>query len=152
MAESRFWSKVDQTGTCWLWTAYVHPSGYGQFYWNGRQTYAHRASYEIAHGPIPAGMEIDHRATCPRNCVRPEHLRLATRKQNVENRTGAQTNSKSGVRGVRWNKCSWVAEVKHHGVLIHVGRFPTLAEAEVAVIAKRNELFTHNDLDRMTNV
>lgn len=147
---ARFWSKVDQTGDCWLWTAHVHPSGYGQFYWKSKQTYAHRVAYEIANGPIPARMEIDHRATCPKHCVRPEHLRLGTRKQNGENRAGAQANSRSGVRGVSWNKCSWVAQVKHNGAYVYVGRFPTVAEARDAVIAKRNELFTHNDQDRIT--
>ena len=30
----------------------------------------------------------------------------------------------------------------------HVGYFTTVQDAEAAVIAKRNELFTHNDLDR----
>lgn len=31
---------------------------------------------------------------------------------------------------------------------VHVGYFTVKAEAEAAVIAKRNELFTHNDADR----
>jgi hypothetical protein len=36
----------------------------------------------------------------------------------------------------------------HFRRLLHVGLFLTIAEAEAAVIAKRNELFTHNDMDR----
>jgi len=31
---------------------------------------------------------------------------------------------------------------------ITVGRFRDLGEAEKAVVARRNELFTHNDADR----
>ena len=38
--------------------------------------------------------------------------------------------------------------MKHDGRRYYVGRFDTLAAAEVAAIAKRNELFTHNELDR----
>jgi hypothetical protein len=40
--------------------------------------------------------------------------------------------------------------VKHDGKRIYLNRFDTTPEAEAAVIAKRNELFTHNDLDRLT--
>lgn len=37
-----------------------------------------------------------------------------------------------------------MARVKHNGVLYSAGQYDTIAEAEAAVIAKRNELFTHN--------
>jgi hypothetical protein len=74
-------------------------------------------------------------------------------KQNKENLRGASKNSKSGARGVWWHKSSnrWQARVGHDGKQVHVGYFGTIAEAEAeaAVIAKRNELFTHNDLDRL---
>lgn len=54
----------------------------------------------------------------------------------------------SGVRGVRWHKPTrkWRARIKRNGESIHVGLFATVAEAEAAVIAKRNEL--HNGADR----
>jgi len=42
----------------------------------------------------------------------------------------------------------WRAEVTHHGRKFHVGLFASIDEAEAAVIAKRNELFTHNAADR----
>lgn len=44
----------------------------------------------------------------------------------------------------------WRAGVGHNGVKVNVGCFKTLEEAEAAVIAKRIELFTHNDADRRT--
>lgn len=58
----------------------------------------------------------------------------------------------SGVRGVSWHKDRrrWRAKVVHHGQSIHLGSFATVSEAERAVWAKRNELFTHNDADRMS--
>lgn len=72
-----------------------------------------------------------------------------THKQNTENRAGAPANSTTGVRGVYFiSKNRYEAKVRHNGKRIHVGRFDTLEEAEAAVIAKRNELYTHNDLDR----
>ena len=111
--------------------------------------YAHRVSFELASGPIPGGLSIDH--ICHnRGCVRPEHLRLATAKQNAENLSGLRKDNTSGVRGVFWNKANrnWRATICHNGALIYVGSYSTLAEAEAAVLAKRNELFTHNDLDR----
>jgi len=36
----------------------------------------------------------------------------------------------------------------HNGRKYYVGRFDSLREAEEAVTTKRNELFTHNALDR----
>lgn len=141
--EERFWSKVDKSGDCWLWTAAVVANrGYGLFSVAGRLKLAHRFSYEIFNGPIPEGMQVDHRCHV-RRCVNPFHLRLVTPKQNSENRSGAQRNSSSGVRGVYRQKATgrWCARVGHNGKTIHVGYFDDLAEAERAVIAKRSELF-----------
>ena len=122
---------------------------------------AHRFAYELLVGPIPEGMELDHRSTCPKRCVNPAHVRPTTHKQNHENRAGATVNSSSGVRGVVWNKRkkTWQAYMKHHQKGVYVGQFAVcgpgqrlgwlaLEQAEAAVIAKRNELFTHNDADR----
>lgn len=99
--------------------------------------------------PIPDGMDIDHMCHV-RECVNPSHLRACTRKQNLENRAGADRDSKSGVRGVHWRKDirKWNAKVRHNSRDYYVGVFQSLEEAEAAVIAKRNELFTHNDTDR----
>lgn len=147
----RFWAKVDKSGACWLWMACRNPvSGYGHFNPYGPPTQAHRFSYTLAKGPIPEGLVIDH--TCRvRACVNPAHLRAVTQKQNTEH-TALNANNKSGVRGVSWVKSrrKWKACVRHNYRTIHVGYFHILEEAEAAVIAKRNELFSHNDLDRKT--
>lgn len=148
----RFWSKVDKSGDCWLWTACADLRGYGFFRYEGKNHNAHRVAYMLANGPIPPGMTVDHRHTCPKNCVNPEHLRLATSKQNNENHNGPSSRNKSGVRGVCWEKGNyatgrWRAQVSHNGKNIHVGYFTDLKEAETTVVAKRLELHTHNDLD-----
>lgn len=137
---------------CWVWTA-AHirkpPEGHGTFRINGRLVLAHRVSYEWHKGPIPHGLMIDHRCR-NRSCVNPDHLRIATSKQNNENRRGANSNSASGMRGVWWDKNTngWRAEVWHNRQKHYAGFFRTKEEAEVAAIKKRNELFTYNDADR----
>lgn len=155
--EERFWAKVDQSGDCWLWTASLTEYGYGRL-GRGRKgegyVLAHRFAYGLLVGPIPEGMSLDHRHTCPKRCVNPGHLRPVTHKQNHENRAGAQVNNcSSGVRGVTWNarRGLWQAQTKHHGKNVWVGCFGTIEEAERAVIVKRNELFTHNDRDRIAS-
>jgi hypothetical protein len=148
----RFWSKVNvgREDECWLWSAYRNNHGYGQVRIKGRLFLAHRHAYEISVGPIPGGMHIDHMCHTPA-CVNPGHLRAVTVKQNQENRAGAQRDSKSGVRGVWWRpgRNKWQAQVEHNGRVYTVGSFTSLQEAEAAVKAKRLELFTHNDADRL---
>jgi hypothetical protein len=51
----------------------------------------------------------------------------------------------SDVRGVYPSRGRWRAQVVHNGKVFRVGTFGTIAEAEAAVIAKRNELYGHND-------
>ena len=149
--EELFWSKVEKTDTCWLWTAgrCGRDRRYGKFgVGYPRAALAHRWSYENAYGPIPAGMQVDHicRVTL---CVRPDHLRLATNKQNHEN-VVAQRDSKTGVRGVYYDPRvgTYYVQVTHNGNR-HCGRtYSSLDEAERAAIALRNRLYTHNDTDR----
>lgn len=111
---------------------------------------AHRVSYEDAYGPIPPRLRIDHKCYEP-SCVRPDHLRLATDKQNAENRQGAQANSKSGIRGVTWNSQwgKWTVQVRHNQKLHFFGYYTDLQEAAEVARLKRIELFTHNDVDRI---
>lgn len=81
--EARFWSKVDQTGECWEWTAHRQQRGYGQFVVRKGVFYgAHVVSYALTHGPIPPGMSICHRCDNP-PCVRPDHLFLGTQSDNA---------------------------------------------------------------------
>lgn len=151
--QARFWVKVDRSGgpeACWPWLAGTD-GDYGQIGLHGRMTPAHRIAYMLAHGAIPNGMLVDH-ICLNKLCINASHLRLATRKQNAEHLSGAHRDSKTGVRGVFWNteKGKYQAKIGHSGKHFHVGYFDDIADAEAAVVAKRLELFTHNDLDRAT--
>lgn len=93
--EQRFWTKVNKfgpapshlpkLGPCWLWTAGTI-RGYGQIgsVINGkrRPAYAHRLSWEMAHGPILDGLEVLHKCDVPL-CVRPDHLFLGSQQDNL---------------------------------------------------------------------
>jgi hypothetical protein len=69
---------------CWIWTLSLS-EGYGQVSWNGLGGRAHRWSYQVFVGPIPAGRQINHK--CDRkDCLNPTHLYLGTQKQNVADR------------------------------------------------------------------
>ena len=74
-------SPCPNTG-CWFWTGTVANHGYGYIKINGKNTMAHRFSWELHNGPIPDGLVIDHLCRV-RSCVNPAHLRVVTFKENV---------------------------------------------------------------------
>lgn len=131
--QERFWAKVAKSDGCWTWKgARVNATGYGVFRLNARNQVSHRVAFAWANGSIPDGYEVDH--TCfNRSCVNPEHLRLLTHQENGQNRAGANSNSKSGVRGVHRVKDQWLARVSVGPKVHSIGRFDDLGEAEKAI-------------------
>lgn len=82
---------------CWTIPRTPKPNGYIRVNINGKAVAAHRAIYEAVNGPIQEGMDLDHlchgealdRGSCKggvclhRRCVRPDHMRVVSRSENV---------------------------------------------------------------------
>ena len=126
---------------CLIWHG-ATSRGYGAIRSRGKVYYAHRIAWEMENGPIPEGAHIDHVCHTPA-CVNPGHLRAATPSQNISNRSGAQSNSASGIRGVFWDKSRerWVAHVRSNGKDVLRRRFDRLEDAALAAATARTEAF-----------
>lgn len=75
-------AKTTVAGKCRLWIGAKTDSGYGLVRHHGKTRRVHRVMYEIKHGPIPPGLDIDH--TCETKlCVNTRHMDLVTRGENV---------------------------------------------------------------------
>lgn len=148
-AKERLLYHSTQHGGCRRWEKTHTSDGYGQVRHEGAMRKVHRVAWEVFIGPIPAGAEVDHKCHV-RDCINPDHLRLTVHKQNAENRAGLRSTNTSGVNGVvKRPNGRYQGSVVHHGKRYTAGTFDSIAEAEAAVIALRNKLFTHNDIDRL---
>lgn len=145
-----FWKKVDKSGSCWLWTASVSKRGYGQFRYGGAMRQAHRVAYEWSKGEIPEGLQLDH-ACHVRRCVNPDHLRVADASLNGQNRSGARRDSKSGIRGVYWDKGAkqWRADATLNGQRKFLGNYRSIKDAEEVVISWRRENMPYSIHDQI---
>lgn len=87
MNVDKFWSLVNKTDGCWLWTGGTagRPTHrYGALTFNGRRhCKAHRVAYELVKGPIPDGQKVLHRCDVTL-CVKPDDLFLGTQTDNMQ--------------------------------------------------------------------
>jgi hypothetical protein len=100
----------------------------------------HREIWEHRFGPIPEGMEVDHK---DRNGLnnRKDNLHLVAHQRNTVNDT-KHSNNTSGFVGVHWHKrhCKWQAYYKHNYKIYHVGYFDTPEAA-----AEARDLFVYRN-------
>lgn len=85
MHRSSFMDYVSTHGPdeCWPWTGSQNGRGYGRLNFEGYYDQAHRASWRIHRGEIPAGKNVLH--TCDNTlCVNPNHLFLGNQQDNVD--------------------------------------------------------------------
>jgi len=114
---------IDPRTECWNWTARMS-HGYGQFSIGatGKRYQAHRYVYEQLVGPIPEGVELDHKCR-NRACVNPKHMELVSHKvncrrgdmglhnfvkthcKNSHEFTPENTMIRKGPQGQEWRQC-----------------------------------------------
>ncbi len=132
VSNARFWMRVSETGSCWVWTGARNKDGYGYLRDGESTVLAHRFAWASLNGPIPDGGQILHHCDNP-PCCNPEHLYVGTHADNMRdmaNRGRAATGKTSRYRGVSKVGRRWRATCGRDNK--HVGYFDTEEEAALA--------------------
>lgn len=67
---------------CLIWPYAKKKTGYGTVWIDKRNIRAHRAAYQLIHGPIPGGLYLLHSCDTP-SCYNPNHVAPGTQLQNI---------------------------------------------------------------------
>ena len=110
---------------CREWRGAKNENGYGRIWDGERLVYAHRAMWEVEHGPIPLGMSICHKCDNPR-CIDLEHLFCATHMENMrdsvvkqrrKNGAAKRRGKPAAVRGAQ-HELAKMTEVQVRAILV----------------------------------
>ena len=96
---------------CLIWLAQVDRDGYGRVWLDGKKRGAHVVAYELAKGPIPEGLQPDHKCRM-RCCINADHMEPVTPKVNTNRGIAAIVNS--GQKKFVCDKCGGQLEVVSH--------------------------------------
>lgn len=113
-----FYARVDKGGPngCWSWLGSTNKLGYGQLGYQNRRVTAHRLSYELNKGEIPAGQIVRHACDNP-NCCNPDHLILGTHQDNADDRKArGRKRGPSGAPSINPTyKPQWQRDLERYG-------------------------------------
>lgn len=109
----RFWSRVNKTTSCWVWTgATTGKVGHGVICTKrdrlagiNELMLCHRLSWELANGPIPNGKHVLHHCDNP-PCVNPKHLFLGTQADNNRDMFSKGRGNPRGMKSANRNRKS----------------------------------------------
>jgi hypothetical protein len=137
--EYKFWKKVSRGSDdeCWNWTGYTNKSGYGSFRIGNEIKLAHRVSWFLYNGEIPAEIFVCHKCDNSR-CVNPKHLFLGTPDDNMKDMVSKNRQAKGEYAGQ--------AGVKNVNGKLH--------EGEVIVIRMLcdSKMFNFKEISGMFNI
>lgn len=137
--EESFDYRTEWFGDCLLWTGRKH-RGYGRMWVDGKETLSHRYAWQRVHGLIQEGIEIDH--ICHnRACVNVEHLRLASKSQNQQNRRGPSPIGSSGFRNVHRKGDKWEVKLTKDKKTYYFGTYADIGEAALVAEQARAKVF-----------
>jgi hypothetical protein len=136
---ARFWAKVAVAGgdECWPWVGTCELAGYGVMWRSGgrggepRKVWkAHRLSWEIHHGPIPAGRNVLHHCDNP-PCVNPAHLYVGSRADNARDRAERRRGKEHRQQGASNDNAKLTDDLVRQ-IIVELQRLPRRPQSDIA--------------------
>jgi hypothetical protein len=118
--------------------------GYGEVVVDGRKRLAHRIVCELANGPAPEGKNDAAHSCNNRLCINPNHLRWATRAENIDDMVGhgtAQRGERSPLSKLTEDQVRQIRALDGKVGRTEIGRRFGISHATVYAILERKSWF-----------